>query len=49
MPCWTARLRLKIPGFGETNGVRTVGGGNPKGNAIMTRFLQKVADRSCNI
>ena len=36
-----ARLGLKIPGFGETHGVRAVRGGNPKGNAIMTRFLHK--------
>jgi hypothetical protein len=39
MPGWKTRLRLKIPGFGETHGVRAVRGGNPKGNTIMARFL----------
>jgi len=49
MPGWKTRMRLIIPGFGETHGLRTVGGGNPKGNAIMTRFLHKITDRECNL
>ena len=48
MPGWKTRMRLIIPGFGETHGVRAVGGGNPKGNAIMARFLHKITNRECN-
>jgi len=48
-PGWQTRLCLKIPSFGETNGVRAIRGGNPRGRAIISRFLHRIADRSCNI
>jgi len=48
IPGWKTRLRLKIPGFGETHGVRAARGGNPKGNAIMARFLYKTTNKECN-
>ena len=47
-PGWKTCSCLKIPSFGETNGMRAVGGGNPKGNAIMARFLHKITNRECN-
>ena len=49
LPDWNTRLCLKIPGFGETNGLCAMRGGNPRGSAIISRFLRKIADRSCNI
>ena len=48
MPSWKTRSCLKIPGFGETNGVRAMWGGNPKGNTIMARFLHKTTNKECN-
>ena len=48
-PCLTdrnMRFCLKIPSFGETNGVRAVRGGNPKGSDIIAHFLHRIADRS---
>jgi hypothetical protein len=41
-------LCLKIPSFGETNGVRAMRGGNPKGSDMLSRFLNKITDESCN-
>ena len=49
MPGWKTRMRLKIPSFGETNGVHAMRGGNPRGRAIISRFLNKIANRLCNI
>jgi hypothetical protein len=46
LPDWNTRLCSNIPGFGETNGVRTLRGGNPKGSDMLFRFLNKVADSS---
>ena len=43
---WKTRLCLNIPSFGETNGVRAMRGGNPKGSDMLSRFLNKSADRS---
>jgi hypothetical protein len=42
MPGWKTRLCLNIPGFGETNGVRAVRGGNPRGRAMLSRFLYRL-------
>jgi hypothetical protein len=41
-------LCLIIPSFGETNGVRAMRGGNPKGSDMLLRFLHKIADSSCD-
>jgi len=46
MPSWKTRLRLIIPAFGETHGVRAVRGDNPKGSDMLFRFLNKIADSS---
>ena len=48
MPGWKTRLRLNIPSFGETNGVRAMRGGNPKGSDMLSRFLNKITDKSGN-
>jgi hypothetical protein len=48
LPGWKTRLCLNIPSFGETNGVRAMRGGNPKGSDIFFRFLYKIADKSSN-
>jgi len=48
LPDWITRLCLKIPSFGETNGVRAMRGGNPKGSDIIAHFLHRIADRSCD-
>jgi hypothetical protein len=46
LPGWQTRLCLKIPSFGETNGVRAMRGGNPKGRAMLFRFLNKITESS---
>jgi len=38
------RLCLKIPSFGEKNGVRAVRGGNLKVSDMLTLFLHKIVD-----
>jgi hypothetical protein len=37
-------LCLNIPGFGETNGVRAVRGGNLKVSDMLSLFLHKIVD-----
>jgi hypothetical protein len=44
MPGWKMRSCLIIPGLGEIHGLRAVGGGNPKGSDMLSRFLNKIAD-----
>lgn len=46
LPDWNTRLCLNIPGFGETNGVRAVRGGNPKISDMLSRFLHRITNRS---
>jgi hypothetical protein len=41
-------LCLNILSFDETNGVRAMRGGNPKGSDMLSRFLNKITDKSGN-
>jgi len=48
LPDWNTRLCLNILSFDETNGVRAMRGGNPKGSDMLSRFLNKITDKSGN-
>jgi hypothetical protein len=48
LPDWNTRLCLNIPSFGESNGMRAMRGGNPKGSDMLFRFLHRIKDRSCD-